>query len=432
MTTIATLADKVRVELGDLGKTFVTTIVADGTTARFNLHYSPLNESLITVKKNGTTLASSAYGIEESTGVMVLNTLPAADDVLVVSGTYYRYFTATEITHLVEEALLTHTANHKDSTGRNVLASNLPLIEEYPVVIHAVSLALYTLATDAAFDIDIQAPDGVTIPRAQRYRQLMEMVQTRKEQYRELCMLLGVGLYKIDVFTLNRISKATGRLIPIYTPQEVDDRSYPQRVNIEASSYGNKPSEWPTQAQELTAYQGRSFSTSLDFIGNYAGKSFTAKILAQRNSPLQVQSFTLTVDTDGTDLITAASRTSGSTTITFTTSAAHGLTAGNSVVITDVDGTANGYANVLAAPTSTSFTITGTETTALALTGLSGKVETNVEKEYTFNISLTRHQTRLMAERTYWSISTVDPFTDETIEIKGANFFTVRAGTIVI
>jgi hypothetical protein len=63
MTTIATLADKVRVELGDLGKTFVTTIVADGTTARFNLHYSPLNESLITVKKNGTTLASSAYGI---------------------------------------------------------------------------------------------------------------------------------------------------------------------------------------------------------------------------------------------------------------------------------------------------------------------------------------------------------------------------------
>jgi hypothetical protein len=432
MTTIATLADKVRVELGDLGKTFVTTIVADGTTARFNLHYSPLNESLITVKKNGTTLASSAYGIEESTGVMVLNTLPAADDVLVISGTYYRYFTAAEINTLVEEALLTHTANHKDSTGRNVLASNLPLIEEYPVVIHAVSLALYTLATDAAFDIDIQAPDGVTIPRAQRYRQLMEMVQTRKEQYRELCMLLGVGLYKIDVFTLNRISKATGRLIPIYTPQEVDDRSYPQRVNIEASSYGNKPSEWPTQAQELTAYQGRSFSTSLDFIGNYAGKSFTAKILAQRNSPLQVQSFTLTVDTDGTDLITAASRTSGSTTITFTTSAAHGLTAGNSVVITDVDGTANGYANVLAAPTPTSFTVTGTETTALALTGLSGKVETNVEKEYTFNISLTRHQTRLMAERTYWSISTVDPFTDETIEIKGANFFTVRAGTIVI
>ncbi len=238
--------------------------------------------------------------------------------------------------------------------------------------------------------------------------------------------------WSIDVFTLNRISKATGRLIPIYTPQEVDDRSYPQRVNIEASSYGNKPSEWPTQAQELTAYQGRSFSTSLDFIGNYAGKSFTAKILAQRNSPLQVQSFTLTVDTDGTDLITAASRTSGSTTITFTTSAAHGLTAGNSVVITDVDGTANGYANVLAAPTPTSFTITGTENTALALTGLSGKVETNVEKEYTFNISLTRHQTRLMAERTYWSISTVDPFTDETIEIKGANFFTVRAGTIVI
>jgi hypothetical protein len=432
MTTIASLADRVRVELGDLGKSFVTTIVADGTTARFNLHYSPLNESLITVTKNGITLASSAYGIEESTGVMVLSTVPAADDVLVISGTYYRYFTASEVNTLVEDALLTHSANASDSTGRQITVGNLPLMEEYPVVIHAVSLALYTLATDAAFDIDIQAPDGVTIPRAERYRQLMEMVQARKDQYRELCSLLGIGLYKIDVLTLNRISKATGRLIPIYSPQEVDDRSYPQRVSLGHSTYGNAPSEWPTTADELTAYQGRSFSTSLDFTGNYAGKSFTAKVLSQRGSVLQVQSFTLSVDTTGTDLITGAARTSGSTMITFTTSAAHGLTAGNAVVITGVNSTANGYANVVSAPTPTTFTITGTATTALALTGLTGEVETNVSKDYTFTMSLTKEQTRLMAERTYWSLSTVDPFTDETIEIKGGNFFTVRSSTVVI
>ncbi len=432
MTTIASLADKVRVELGDLGKTFVTTIVADGTTARFNLHYSPLNESLITVTKNGVLLANSEYGIEESTGVMVLDTIPDADDVLVISGTYYRYFTASEINTLVNEAFTTHVANHTDSTGRQITIDNLPLVEEYPVVVHAVSLALYTLATDAAFDIDIQAPDGVTIPRAQRYRQLMEMVQTRKEQYRELCTLLGIGLYRIDVLTLNRISKATGRLIPVYTPQEVDDRSYPQRVNLANNTYANKPVEWPTEAGELTAYQARSFSTSLDFTGNYAGKSFTAKLLNQRSSVLVVQNFTLSVDVDGIDTITDAARTSGSTTITFTTSAAHGLVAGNAIVITGVDDNVDGYANVVAAPTPTTFTIIGTATTALSLTGLTAQVETNVSKEYTFTLSLTKEQTRRLAERTYWSLSTVDPFTDESIEIKGGNFFTVRASTIVI
>ena len=432
MTTIASLADKVRVELGDLGKTFVTTIVADGTTARFNLHYSPLNESLITVTKNGTLLANSAYGIEESTGVMVLNTTPNADDVLVISGTYYRYFTASEINTLVNEAFTTHVANHTDSTGRQITLENLPLVEEYPVVVHAVSLALYTLATDAAFDIDIQAPDGVTIPRAQRYRQLMEMVQTRKEQYRELCTLLGIGLYKIDVLTLNRISKATGRLIPVYTPQEVDDRSYPQRVNLANNTYANKPVEWPTEAGEITAYQGRSFSTSLDFTGNYAGKAFTAKLLNQRGSVLVVQNFGLSVEVDGIDTITDVVRNSGSTTLTFTTSAAHGLTAGNLVVITGVASNVDGYATVVAAPTTTTFTITGTGTTAISLTGLTGKVETNVSKEYTFTLSLTKEQTRLIAERTYWSLSAYDEFTDESVEIKGGNFFTVRSSTIVI
>lgn len=431
MTTIASLADRVRVELGDLGKTFVTTIVADGTTARFNLHYSPLNESLITVTVNGVTLANSAYGIEESTGVMVLDTVPAAEDVIVVSGTYYRYFTAAEINTLVEEALLTHSANHTDSTGRKVTIDNLPVLEEYPVVIHAVSLALYTLATDASFDIDIQAPDGVTIPRAQRYRQLMEMVQTRKEQYRELCTLLGIGLYRIDVLTLNRISKATGRLIPVYSPQEVDDRSYPQRVNLSHNTYANKPSEWPTEAGEITAYQGRSFSTSLDFTGNYAGKSFVARLLNQRGSVLIVQNFTLSVDTTGIDVITQAARTAGSTTITITTSAAHGLSAGNSVVITGVDSTVNGIYTIATAG-STTFTITGTATTALSLTGLTGQVETNVSKDYTFTLSLTKDQTLRLAERTYWSLCTVDSFTSETIEIKGGNFFTVRSSTIVI
>jgi hypothetical protein len=68
----------------------------------------------------------------------------------------------------------------------------------------------------------------------------------------------------------------------------------------------------------------------------------------------------------------------------------------------------------------------------LALTGLTGQVETNATKEYTFHLSLTKEQTLRLAERTYWSLSTVDYFTEESIEIKGGNFFTVRSRGIVI
>jgi hypothetical protein len=219
-----------------------------------------------------------------------------------VSGTYYRYFTATEMNNIVQEAFATHAYSHTDSVGRQLTIDNLPSIEEYPVAIHAVTLALYTLATDASFDIDIQAPDGVTIPRSERYRQLMEMVQARQNQYRELCTLLGIGLYKIDVLDLNRISKATGRLIPKYLPQEVDDRSYPERVHNPAPTLGSVQQDWPTEAGELTAYQGRAFTTTVNFTGTYdSSVGFVAKVLNQRGSTLVVQNFGLSVTQSGTN-----------------------------------------------------------------------------------------------------------------------------------
>lgn len=423
MATLSSLVERVRVELGDVGKSFVTQFVADGTTNRFKLNYSPLDASAVTVFVDGVDKTENS-SIEESSGVLVMDYLPDDGEEFTVSGTFYRYFTAAELNSLVTDALAHHTGGHEDSAGRTVNFANLPVIEEYPVAIYATTLALYTLATDAAFDIDIQAPDGVTIPRAERYRQLMDMVQTRKAQYAELCTHLGIGFYKIDVFSLKRISKTTNRYVPVYQPQEVDDRSWPQRVQIPEPTYGNKPVEWPTQDVELTAYQGRTFSTALDYMGNWAGKSFVARVLHQRGGVQAHKFFTLSVDTSGFKTVTAASRTSGSTNIVLT-SAAHGFTTNTVVVLTDVDEDINGTYTITAVTTDT-FTVVGTATTALSLTELEGYAETTADKEYTFTMSLTKTDTLLLAPRTWWSIVTVDYFTGEEVEIKGGHLFTVR------
>lgn len=314
MATVQTIADRVRVELGDLPKSFVTQFMADGTTNRFRLHYSPLDANGILVFKNNVDISSTAH-VEESTGVMILDDVPDDGDELLVTGNYYRYFTQAEVVAFVTDAFKQHSAKSKTSTGSTYTITNLPPIEEYPVAVYAVSLALYTLATDSAFDIDIQAPDGVSIPRAQRYRQLTEMVQMRQEQYRELCKHLDIGMYKIDVFVLNRISKATGRLIPVYTPQEVDDRSYPDRVDLPHPTYGDRPEDWPTEGGELLAYQGRAFATTIEFTGTYdPSVSFVAKILNQRGSPLAFRVFDITVTDDGegnysADLFLSADKT---------------------------------------------------------------------------------------------------------------------------
>jgi len=123
--------------------------------------------------------------------------IPPDGTEITVAGNYFRYFTPAEINRFVENAVLQHSNNRTDSLGRIQTLENLPPVEVYPVSLLASTLALYTLATDASFDINVFAPDGVTIPRSERYRQLMDMIQARKDQYRELCVLLGIGMYRI-------------------------------------------------------------------------------------------------------------------------------------------------------------------------------------------------------------------------------------------
>ena len=300
MATLSSLVDRVRLELGDLGKSFVTQFMADGTTNRFQLHYAPIEAPSLQVLANNVDI-SNASSIEESTGVLVTDTVPADGVVLLVSGNYYRYFTTAEIQYFVTAALEQHSARKTDSLGRKIVVETLPVIEEYPVALYASTLALYTLATDASFDINVFAPDGVTIPRSERYRQLMEMIESRREQYRDLCVQLGIGMYQIEVFNLRRISKRTNRYVPVYVPMEVDDRSHPQRVDVPVPTYGNAPTPWPTDGGELTAYQGIAFEDTVTFSGDFTGTTLIARLLNQRGSVVVVQEFTLTTTDDGND-----------------------------------------------------------------------------------------------------------------------------------
>lgn len=264
MATLAALSDRLRAELGDIGRSFVETFTGDGSNKRFQLTYAPVNASTLTIKVGNTNVSSTAI-VEEVTGMVELASAPAVDAIVTITGTTYKYFTQSEIQYYIETAFAEHAATTTDSNGARATLTSLPPINEYPLVILASSMALYTLATDAAFDIDIISPDGVSIPRSERYRQLMEMVTQRKEQYRELCNLLGIGMYRIETFTLRRISRRTNRYVPVYRPQEVDDGSMPQRVFLQMPTYGDVTPEGPVPTRDLSMYAGDEFNLRLKF-----------------------------------------------------------------------------------------------------------------------------------------------------------------------
>jgi hypothetical protein len=264
VATLNALADRLRAELGDTGRSFVENFTGDGSTTRFQLTQSPINGSTAVIKVNGADVSSTTT-VEEGVGILTLAVAPTNNAVIQVSGTAYRYFTDTEICYYVNTAFTEHAQRTTDSNGSLATLSTLPAIDEYPLVILATAMALYTLATDAAFDIDIISPDGVSIPRSERYRQLMEMVQAKKEQYKDLCSILGLGMYRIETFTLRRISRTTNNYVPIYRPKEVDDGSIPQRVWLSLPTYGDVTPKSPVTIRDISIYAGDDFMEKVKF-----------------------------------------------------------------------------------------------------------------------------------------------------------------------
>lgn len=293
MASLSNLASLLRNEIGDNGKPFIESFVGDGSKKVFTLSTYPVQGSSLIVKV-GSTDVSSTSTIEEHTGTLTLAAAPASGAAITVGGTSYRYFTDSEITNYVSIAVDQHIRSATTPYGSRMSLGNLPSVEEYPVVTLAASLALYTLANDAAYDIDIQAPDGVSIPRSERYRQLTEMIQYRKEQYKELCLLLGTGLYRVEVLTARRISPRTNRYVPLYRPQELDDGGYPQRIHIPIPTYMDQ-TVGTVQNYDINLYRGDSFTVEIDFPFSLTDYSLLSQIRSYSGATLVLATFTINI-----------------------------------------------------------------------------------------------------------------------------------------
>ena len=79
--------------------------------------------------------------------------------------------------------------------------------------------------------------------------------------------------------------------MPVYIPQEVEDRSMPQRAIIPIPSYGSaiSPSDVPTY--DLLMYEGDSFTVELDFPFDVTNYTFTSQIRLNYSDPVVAATF---------------------------------------------------------------------------------------------------------------------------------------------
>jgi hypothetical protein len=295
VAVLSDLVSRVRLELGDQPVQFTYTATGDGTTKDFTLKCKPVDPATLSVTVNGTPMPTPTnYTLEQDIAVVHFVSPPASASNIVITGLRYRYFTDTDISTFINTAISQHTYNRTDSYGSVVRISSIPAVEEYPLAILAVIEALWVLATDSAFDININAPDGVVIPRAQRYQQLTNIIQQRWEQYKQLCAQLNIGLWRIEMGTLRRVSRKTNKLVPVYMPQEIDDSRRPERVYLQNDLTGRNPAPVYGQLYDLVLYQGDSFECEFDFPFDTTGYEFNSQIRTYPNAPSVYATFTVT------------------------------------------------------------------------------------------------------------------------------------------
>ena len=261
------LLERVRMELGDLPQPFDYQFVGDGVRDHFYVEHRPFDEATATLLYYGDPVDPATEGVtlDGTVGMVVFDTPPDEGSPWELFGMKWRYFSDADLKVFIDTAIGQHAHNRADPHGGMYTVIDIPPIEEYPIALYAAIQALWALATDAAFDIDILAPDGVNIPRSERYRQLMDMIGARQRQYDELAAALNVGITRIETFTIRRTAKLTNRLVPVYMPQEYDDRTPPKRLYLPISTHGTEPVPISKGSLDIYLYSDEPYGVSLNF-----------------------------------------------------------------------------------------------------------------------------------------------------------------------
>jgi hypothetical protein len=248
-TTSVAVLQRLRYELGDYAESFTDAVEGDGVSTRIEVSGSAINTASLVVTSvaadatRTTLVAGTDYLLLDTEGVINLVAPTPVGATLYIAGIRYQFFTDTELTMFLQSALYKHFHN---STTRTIIRdpvtgfvtytttledlNSIPPVEIHPVAILACIEALWVLASDATYDIDVTTAEGTSLPRQERYRAMMQMVAAQQMRYDDLCAQLNVGLKRIEMFTLRRVSRSTGRLVPIFQPQEIDEWGPPIRV----------------------------------------------------------------------------------------------------------------------------------------------------------------------------------------------------------
>jgi hypothetical protein len=269
--TTASITTKTRMILQDTGRPFAANVSVDGKSTVFPLPVTSISANAgVLVIFNGQVIsnqATSGYTIDYKHGIIAFPSPPVpAAATLGVQGIAYDYYDDDEVLQAVQDAFYQHTTDLEPLPVIDPVPGqcSIPANEEYLVALWAARELLWMQSVDMSQQIDVDTPEGVHIAVSERFRQIVDQIERLRQEYEQLAGALGVGVYRIQVLNMRRLSLTTNRLVPIFREQEY-----------------NQPyvGFWPTAAPvgsiiDIYGYEFQN-TTAVIFAGNVPAESFT-------------------------------------------------------------------------------------------------------------------------------------------------------------
>jgi hypothetical protein len=228
MSALEEIASIARNYLRDFPKFFQTSFTVGGRT--FELGHPNIDAPsmwIAYVPSGGTgacSMSTSAYSLDERNGLLRISSPPPQGSTLLVEGYYYDWILPSDLDFYSQIALNMHTHN-LDTPPSSMSTAVIDVIG-----ISALVEALWALTTEFSRDIDVMTSESIHIPASQRFRMVQSMLQFWMGEYEKKAKALNIGLERIEVFNLRRVSRTTNRLVPVFKDREVGDFDPIERV----------------------------------------------------------------------------------------------------------------------------------------------------------------------------------------------------------
>lgn len=225
MATKAEIVNIARNYLRDFKKPFQQTFVSMGIS--YDLGKPNVEADTLWVEyvpQGGSASASVAYTLDDRNGLIRLGSALPLNATLMVDGYYYEWLLPSDLDFYADMAINLNTHNL-----RVPLANLAPAVADV-IGIHTLVQALWGLMSEYSRDIDVITSESVHIQTSQRYRMVSSLLDYWMSEYNRRATALNIGLERLEVLTLRRVSRTTNRLVPIYRPREVGDYGPIERV----------------------------------------------------------------------------------------------------------------------------------------------------------------------------------------------------------